>query len=63
MLSFKGEVENVNNKIVVFNLYLIAHNASGFDSYVVLNSLPQWRSVVNLMKNGAGTVALRMFNG
>ena len=32
------------------NLWLIAHNGSGFDSYVVLNNLRQWRIVVNLIK-------------
>ena len=42
---------------------MIAHNGSGFDSYVVLNSLPQWRSVVNLIKNGGGIVSLELFNG
>ena len=40
-----------------------AHNGSGFDSYVVLNNLPQWRSVFNLIKNGAGIVALKIFDG
>ena len=42
---------------------MIAHNGSGFDSYVVLNNLPQWRSVVKLIKNGASIVSLKMFNG
>ena len=42
---------------------MIAHNGSGFDSYVVLNNLPQWRSVVELIKNGAGIVSLKIFNG
>ena len=42
---------------------MIAHNGSGFDGYVVLNSLHQWRSVVNLIRNGAGIVSLKIFNG
>ena len=42
---------------------MIAHNGSGFDSYVVLNNLPQWRSVVKLIKNGRGIVSLKIFNG
>ena len=41
---------------------MIAHNGSGFDSYVVINNLPQWRKVVNLIKNGAGIVSLKIFN-
>ena len=60
VLSLKGEAEKFNNKI--YNLYLIAHNGSGFDSYVVLNNLPQQRNV-NLIKNGAGIVSLKIFNG
>ena len=35
VLSFKGETKKINNKIVEYNLYLIAHNGSGFDSFVV----------------------------
>ena len=63
VLLFKGEAKNINNKIVEYNLYLIAHNGSGFASYVVLNNLPQWRSVVKLIKNGAGIISLKVFNG
>ena len=63
VLWFEGEIKKVKNKIVEYNLYLIAHNGSGFDSYVVLNSLPQWRSVVKLIKNGADNILLKIFNG
>ena len=63
ILSFKGETKKVNNKIFENNLYLIAHNGSGFDSYVVLNKLPQGRSFVNLIKNGSGIVSFIIFNG
>ena len=63
VLSFKGDPKKVKNKIVEFNLYLIAHNGSGFDSYVVLNNLPQWRSVVKLIKKGTGIISLKVFNG
>ena len=40
VLSSKGEPKKVKNKNVEYNLYLIAHNGSGFDSYVVLKNLP-----------------------
>ena len=63
VLSFKGKAEKVYLKIVEFNLYLIAHDGSGFDSYVVLNNLPQWRILVNLKENGVGTVTLKIFYG
>ena len=42
---------------------MIAHNGSGFDSYDVLNILPQKRSVVKLIKNEAGIISLKIFNG
>ena len=38
VLLFKGEPKKVKNKIVEYNLYLIAHNGSGCDRYVVLNN-------------------------
>ena len=63
VLQFKGEPQRINNKIVKYNLYLIAHKGSGFDSYVVLNNLPQWRTVVILIKNGSGIVTPKIING
>ena len=62
VLQYKGEPKRINNKIVKFNLYFIAHKGSGFDRYVVLNNLPQWRTV-KLIKNGSGIVSLKIFNG
>ena len=63
VLSFKGEPKKVKNKSVDYNLCLIAQNGSGFDSYVLINNLPQWRSFVKLIKNGAGIISLKIFNG
>ena len=63
VLQYKGEPKRINNKLVKNNLYLIAHKGSGFDSYVVLNNLPQGRTVVSLIKNGSGIVSLKIFNG
>ena len=62
VLSLKGEPKKINYKVVEHKLYLIAHNGSGFDIYVVLNNLPQWRSVVKLIKNGAGIISLKVFD-
>ena len=62
VLHYKGEPKRYNNKIVKYNLFLIAHKGSGFNSYVVLNNLPQWRNV-KLIKNGSGIVSLKIFNG
>ena len=63
VLSIKGKIKKVQSKIVEYNLYVRAHNGSGFDSYVVLSSLPQKPSVVELNKNGAGIISLKMCNG
>ena len=41
VLSFKGEPRKVRNKIVDYISYLVALKGSGFDSYVVVNILPQ----------------------
>ena len=40
---------------------MIAHNESGFDSYLLSNILPQRRSVVNSTKNVAGIISLKTF--
>ena len=63
VLSFIEEPKKVNSKIFEFNLYLIARDGGGFDSFVVLNNLPQWRSVVKLIKDGAGNISLKIFIG
>ena len=63
VLSFKGEPKKIKNKMVEYNQCLIARNGSGLDSYVVLNNLTQCRTVVKLIKNGAGIVSLKTFNG
>ena len=63
VLQFEGEPKRVNFEIVNYNLYLLAHKGSGFDSYVVLKDLPQWRTVVSLSRNGSSIGFLKIFNG
>ena len=41
----------------------MAHKRSGFDSYINLKNLPQWRTVVSLIKNVSDIVTLKIFNG
>ena len=43
--------------------YVIHHNGSGFDLYVVLKNVPQWRTNVSLIKNGSGIVYPKILNG
>ena len=61
--QFKGEAKRVIKKNVEYNLYTLAQNGSRFDSYVVLNNLPQGRTVVTSIKNGSRIVPLKLFNG
>ena len=42
---------------------MIDENGSGFDSYIFSKKLPEWRSVINLTKTGAGNISLKIFNG
>ena len=63
ILQFKGEPKRIKNKFVKYNLNLIAQKGSGFCSYVVLKNLPQWRTVVSLIEEGAGIVFVRIIKG
>ena len=63
VLQLKREPKRANNKLVKNTLYILAHNGSGFDSYIVSNNLPQRRTVVSLVKNGSKIVSLKFFNG
>ena len=63
VLSFKGEPKKIKKKLLNILYTFLAHNGSGFDSYVVLNNLAQWRRFVKPIKNGAGIFALKIFNG
>ena len=60
VLSFKREAKKFKNQIVEYNLCLIAHNGSRVDGCVVLNNLPQWRNVLKLIEDGAGTFSLEL---
>ena len=48
---------------LVKRIYLVVHNGSCFYSFVVLNIIPQWRTVVNLIKNESDFKSLKIFNG
>ena len=63
VLQYKGEAKKFINKIIKNNLYRLAQNESGFDSYVVLNNIPQWKTDVSLIENGSGIVSLKILRG
>ena len=60
-LEIKGEAKRIKNKNVKYSLYLIAHTVTAFDSYVVLNNLPQWRTTTSSIKVGSKIVSLKIF--
>ena len=63
VLQLKGEAKRLNNKTVKYNFYMLGHKGSGFDSYIVFNNLPQWPTIVSLIKNGSSIVSPKIFNG
>ena len=50
--KLKAEERKVKYKIVDYNLQLHAHNASGFDTSIILNYLPCDKHIVDNIKNG-----------
>ena len=62
----KGESKKLyrNGKeyIAEYELKLIAHNGSGFDTWIILNNLPERCRIMNLIKNGKGIISLKIFN-
>ena len=61
--KFKGQERKVKNKIVEYNLQLHAHNGSGFDIWIILNNLPCYKHVADIIKNGKSIISLKIFNG
>ena len=61
--QIKREPKRVINRIVKHNFFILAYMESGFHSYVILNNLSLWRTVVKLVKNGSSIVSLKKFNG
>ena len=62
-LKLKGEEQKIKDKIVEYNLQMHAHNGSGFDTWIILKNLPCDKHIVDIIKNGKGTIELKVFNG
>ena len=41
IITMKGEPKKVNDKIVEYELHMLAHNGSSFGTYIILNNLPK----------------------
>ena len=55
-LKLKGEERKLKNRITEYNLQLHGHNASGFDSWKIINNLPCDKHVVDIIENGKGII-------
>ena len=63
-LKVKGEErKTINIKILEYNLQSHTHNGSGFDTWIILKNLPCDKLIVEIIKNGKGTISSRVFNG
>ena len=62
-MKVKGEERRFKNQIVEYKLQLHAHNASGFDSWVVLKNLRCDKHIVDIIKNGKGIISMKIFDG
>ena len=51
------------NRIVETNLQLHAHNGSGFDTWIILNSLPCDKHFVDFIRKGKEKISSRVFIG
>ena len=60
LVTFKKEHRKVGKKIVEYEIQLIAHNGSAFDTYVVLFSWSNCHKNVNIVKNGRGRTSLEI---
>ena len=45
------------------NLKMIAHNGSGLDIWIIFYNLPEWCSIVNMIKIGKGIISNKIHNG
>ena len=61
--NYKGKAKIItskhNNKIISSYKYqFVGHNASGFDNYIVLNSLPKSYKNIKIIKTSRGSIKL-----
>ena len=56
-IKLKGQPrKTINNKSVENNLQLHAHNGYGFDNWVIINTLPCDKHMVDIIRNGKGII-------
>ena len=63
LLKMKGEERKVSYKNLYYNSQIHAKNENGFDTRLVSSSLPRDRRLVDILKNGKGTISWKKING
>ena len=65
--DLKGEpkkIEKNGKKITIeYEMKMIAHNGSGFDSWIILDNLPEWCRITSMIKTGKGIINMKIYNG
>ena len=63
-LKLKSEEQrDEKNKVLEFNLQILALNGSGFHTWTVLNNIPCDNRIRNIVKKGKGKVELKVLIG
>ena len=64
--DLKGEpkkiTKNYKNKSLL-NMNSLAHDASGFENWILLNNLPDWCRITIMIKIGKGIINVKIYNG
>ena len=65
--DLKGEPKKIykNGKeiTVEYEMKMITHNGSGFDSSIILDNLSEWCRITNMIKTGKGIINMKIYNG
>ena len=63
LIKLTGEERDIGNNTVKTSLQLHAQNVSGFDTWIIANSLPCNRRLGDMIKNGKGIISSKVFIG
>ena len=65
--DLKGEPKKIekNGKEITleYEKKVIAHNGSGFDSWITLDNLLEWCRITSMIKTGKGIINMKIYNG
>ena len=65
--DLKGEPKKIekNEKEITaeYEMKMIAHNGSGFDSWIILDNLPELCRITSMIKTAKGIINIKIYNG